>query len=215
VLGKRRNLVTEVARFPSPSSTPVPCRVPSGQVDITSTRSLVQSCSHRGAGLESCRWPGRCQSVREDNVTYFLDGAHTAKSIKVPASLSRFRVLKRALRQLCAEWFKGVAQPCAENVLVFNCTSGRNPALLLKHLAVRCDRLPISLGPHCWCVAGLRLQRRHLPAQRGALFAVVGGGRGVAGCSLPSANARNKSGGRLQTCAARARRPRRARSAAS
>ena len=34
------------------------------------------------AGIEKCRWPGRHQVVHRDHVTYYLDGAHTVKSVK-------------------------------------------------------------------------------------------------------------------------------------
>jgi folylpolyglutamate synthase len=33
------------------------------------------------AGLETARWPGRCETRIEDKVTWYCDGAHTAESI--------------------------------------------------------------------------------------------------------------------------------------
>lgn len=32
-------------------------------------------------GLKDCHWPGRCQIVEKDNITFFLDGAHTRNSL--------------------------------------------------------------------------------------------------------------------------------------
>lgn len=34
-------------------------------------------------GIRSCRWPGRSQVLRRGRITYFLDGAHTPKSLEV------------------------------------------------------------------------------------------------------------------------------------
>jgi folylpolyglutamate synthase len=34
-------------------------------------------------GLEQVRWPGRCQIIREENLTWHIDGAHTLESIEV------------------------------------------------------------------------------------------------------------------------------------
>ncbi|EAU84902.2 tetrahydrofolylpolyglutamate synthase [Coprinopsis cinerea okayama7 len=72
------------------------------------------------AGLESTKWPGRCQQVddpRRPQTTWFLDGAHTVESLRC-----------------CFRWFvtPGVALSTrAEEkkplrVLVFNCTNGRS-----------------------------------------------------------------------------------------
>ena len=41
------------------------------------------------AGLKECHWPGRCQILEREGVSYFLDGAHTNKSLL-----------------FCAEWFQ-------------------------------------------------------------------------------------------------------------
>lgn len=35
------------------------------------------------SGLENARWPGRCETRIEKNVTWYCDGAHTAESIAV------------------------------------------------------------------------------------------------------------------------------------
>lgn len=34
-------------------------------------------------GLRNCRWPGRAQTVKKAGVTYYLDGAHTPRSLQV------------------------------------------------------------------------------------------------------------------------------------
>ncbi|KAI7896502.1 Mur ligase [Mucor mucedo] len=80
-------------------------------------------------GLKLVTWPGRGQelNVREtkysalcDNLTWFLDGAHTVESLST-----------------CADWFKNVQKKVTSNdevlrVLVFNCTHGRDAARLLE-----------------------------------------------------------------------------------
>ena len=62
------------------------------------------------SGLEQCFWPGRNQIIKSaDNVTYYLDGAHTVESI------DQF-----------IKWFK--EEDCdrdARNVLLFNYTGYR------------------------------------------------------------------------------------------
>lgn len=74
-------------------------------------------------GLVSCRWPGRCQRLRVDNITYFLDGAHTLESMDE-----------------CSQWFQGemskdngTSKPL--KVLVFHCMGDRNATALLSSLA--------------------------------------------------------------------------------
>lgn len=39
-------------------------------------------------GIRLCEWPGRSQVLKLDSVTYFLDGAHTPKSLQVRTRLS-------------------------------------------------------------------------------------------------------------------------------
>ena len=86
-------------------------------------------------GLAQARWPGRAQTVADSdssvpleercsNLTFHLDGAHTAESAAT-----------------CAEWFAGAAQAGeaaqsmpSERVLVFNC------------MKVRCCNLGPCLG---------------------------------------------------------------------
>lgn len=37
-------------------------------------------------GLESASWPGRCQVLPKDQVTWFFDGAHTVESLELAGS---------------------------------------------------------------------------------------------------------------------------------
>jgi folylpolyglutamate synthase len=46
-------------------------------LEITSTK-LAPEIIH---ALEKARWPGRCETRREKDVTWYCDGAHTAESI--------------------------------------------------------------------------------------------------------------------------------------
>ena len=32
--------------------------------------------------LKECYWPGRCQVIKQEGVSYFLDGAHTMRSLQ-------------------------------------------------------------------------------------------------------------------------------------
>ena len=40
-------------------------------------------------GLQDCQWPGRCQVIHRPGVSYFVDGAHTNRSLGC-----------------CAKWFE-------------------------------------------------------------------------------------------------------------
>lgn len=84
--------------------------------------------------LAVCRWPGRCQLIRRDNMVYHLDGAHTPQSI-----------------EFCAQWFVGcslrnsnkINQDNIFRVLIFHCTSDRDPAMLLPKLKACCFDLSL------------------------------------------------------------------------
>ncbi|VDK47144.1 unnamed protein product, partial [Cylicostephanus goldi] len=66
--------------------------------------------------IESCHWPGRSQIVVKDRIKYYLDGAHTPKSMEV-----------------CSKWFgDAVNNSQKKRVLVFQCTADRKPSSLLK-----------------------------------------------------------------------------------
>uniref|UniRef100_A0A3P9HY32 Folylpolyglutamate synthase n=1 Tax=Oryzias latipes TaxID=8090 RepID=A0A3P9HY32_ORYLA len=75
-------------------------------------------------GLANTEWPGRNQTLKNGEVTYFLDGAHTVRSM-----------------QACVDWFKGSAAQHEKNasgpvarVLLFNATGDRDSAAMLKLL---------------------------------------------------------------------------------
>ena len=78
-------------------------------------------------GLRLCQWPGRAHIIeKENNLTYFLDGAHTMLSV-----------------QACRAWFEYVSHRQEKNtsplktlkVLIFNTTKDRDPKSLLSYLA--------------------------------------------------------------------------------
>ena len=71
-------------------------------------------------GLQNVRWPGRCETVKVgDNLTFYLDAAHTAESLK-----------------LCLEWFKTKLQfehqQSVKKVLVCTFTGERNDENFLR-----------------------------------------------------------------------------------
>lgn len=73
-------------------------------------------------GLATVRWPGRGDIFTDsdsDNLTYFIDGAHTPESV---AS--------------CASWFATASvsreTPGTERIIIFNCMEERDPASLLE-----------------------------------------------------------------------------------
>lgn len=70
--------------------------------------------------IESCQWRGRSHIVNTDRVRYYLDGAHTPKSM-----------------EMCSIWFGQTVRkmPRRKRVLVFHCTADRKPSTLLPYLA--------------------------------------------------------------------------------
>lgn len=64
-------------------------------------RKWEESCAKLGGwntekvkeGLETASWPGRSQTFKQGDTTWFFDGAHTAESI-----------------DCCVDWFKSSAQ---------------------------------------------------------------------------------------------------------
>uniref|UniRef100_A0AAY4EJ24 Folylpolyglutamate synthase n=1 Tax=Denticeps clupeoides TaxID=299321 RepID=A0AAY4EJ24_9TELE len=69
-------------------------------------------------GLQDTEWPGRTQTLKHGRVTYFLDGAHTTRSM-----------------QACVPWFsEAAAQGPVLRVLLFNATGERDCAAMLKLL---------------------------------------------------------------------------------
>ncbi|XP_028274361.1 folylpolyglutamate synthase, mitochondrial-like isoform X2 [Parambassis ranga] len=94
-------------------------------------------------GLADTEWPGRNQTLTHGAVTYFLDGAHTMRSM-----------------QACIRWFREMAAqherkssgPVAR-VLLFNATGERDSAAMLKLLvpchfdyAVFCPNITESIS---------------------------------------------------------------------
>jgi folylpolyglutamate synthase len=65
--------------------------------------------------LAETKWPGRCQTVTKGAATWLLDGAHTVESLRS-----------------CGEWAWSTAD--APNVLIFNCSGGRQGETLLGAL---------------------------------------------------------------------------------
>ncbi|KAF5388454.1 hypothetical protein D9615_000534 [Tricholomella constricta] len=87
--------------------------------------------------LKATRWPGRCQTVldpKRENVTWFLDGAHTVESL-----------------ECCIQWFASPnvglrpGHPKPTRILVFNCTSGRSGPAFLGSI---CNKISAQLKLH-------------------------------------------------------------------
>ncbi|CAG9534354.1 unnamed protein product [Cercopithifilaria johnstoni] len=75
-------------------------------------------------GIRLCRWRGRSQIIKRGSVTYYLDGAHTPKSL-----------------ECCMNWFLNEKQRARRSwkydpfqILLFHCTGTRNPATFLSEL---------------------------------------------------------------------------------
>uniref|UniRef100_UPI0037E769CB folylpolyglutamate synthase, mitochondrial-like n=1 Tax=Semicossyphus pulcher TaxID=241346 RepID=UPI0037E769CB len=133
-----------------------------GHYDCTNVVSVTNTDGLQGAafkpspimvkGLADTVWPGRTQTVKHGAVTYFLDGAHTMRSM-----------------QACASWFKETsasrertASGPVARVLLFNMSGERDSAALLKLLvpchfdsAVFC---PLITETVCTCTAYLLLK---------------------------------------------------------
>lgn len=72
-------------------------------------------------GLKSCTWPGRCQIIEYPRILFFLDGAHTKKSVIN-----------------CLEWFNMVSNGVskdAHRVLMVNIIGERDKSEILRPLA--------------------------------------------------------------------------------
>ena len=86
-------------------------------------------------GLKGCYWPGRNQRFSRDRVTYYLDGAHTPRSMRA-----------------CQKWFEEVATQEAikingnvSRILVFNSTGDRDEHSLIQPLVVSCIILYVNV----------------------------------------------------------------------
>ncbi|KAJ8038264.1 Folylpolyglutamate synthase, mitochondrial [Holothuria leucospilota] len=76
------------------------------------------------SGLRECYWPGRSQTIVQDNVTYYVDGAHTRRSI-----------------ESCVEWFLEASDKEAAalngstvKMLVFNLKAQKYKPSLIRPL---------------------------------------------------------------------------------
>lgn len=68
--------------------------------------------------LESCTWPGRCHIVRYPRITFFLDGAHTKKSM-----------------ENCLDWFLTQSTSKSRKILMVNIIGARNKFEVLRPLS--------------------------------------------------------------------------------
>ena len=96
------------------------------------------------SGLKTAFWPGRCQKIQSDRYpgfVWFVDGAHTAESMKA-----------------CADWFESelkvnISSPSLDDIppvyLIFNCTHGRDAYRLLPDLVRIFKMLPNSKAVFC------------------------------------------------------------------
>ncbi|KAG7498924.1 folylpolyglutamate synthase, mitochondrial [Solea senegalensis] len=97
--------------------------------DTENTAGVLQATSFKLSpimvkGLADTEWPGRNQTLRHGAVTYFLDGAHTMRSM-----------------QACVQWFRETAaqherkaRGTVARVLLFNATGERDSSAMLKLL---------------------------------------------------------------------------------
>uniref|UniRef100_A0A8C6WMJ1 Folylpolyglutamate synthase n=1 Tax=Neogobius melanostomus TaxID=47308 RepID=A0A8C6WMJ1_9GOBI len=86
-------------------------------------KSLYSTCN-LAPGLADTEWPGRNQTLKHGDITYYLDGAHTMRSMLA-----------------CVQWFKETAAQHELNasgpvtrVLLFNSSGERDSAAMLKLL---------------------------------------------------------------------------------
>jgi folylpolyglutamate synthase len=75
------------------------------------------------AGLQTVEWPGRCQILKDGNLTWYLDGAHTSDSIRAAATWFRGHLV-----QAQAE-----PNPPSATMLIFN-QEDRDGVALLRDL---------------------------------------------------------------------------------
>uniref|UniRef100_A0A672PM56 Folylpolyglutamate synthase n=1 Tax=Sinocyclocheilus grahami TaxID=75366 RepID=A0A672PM56_SINGR len=87
-------------------------------------RHFLTGACHSAFSLAETEWPGRNQTLKHGPVTYFLDGAHTTRSM-----------------QACVHWFNEIAPQHERNaggpvvrVLLFNATGERDCGAMLKLL---------------------------------------------------------------------------------
>uniref|UniRef100_A0A672GCD6 Folylpolyglutamate synthase n=1 Tax=Salarias fasciatus TaxID=181472 RepID=A0A672GCD6_SALFA len=103
--------------------------LPGFPADSVDGSSVLQAASFKPSpimvkGLADTEWPGRNQTLKHGAVTYFLDGAHTMRSM-----------------QACVQWFRETAAQHERSasgpvcrVLLFNATGERDSAAMFKLL---------------------------------------------------------------------------------
>ncbi|VDM96665.1 unnamed protein product [Thelazia callipaeda] len=123
-------------------------------------------------GIRLCNWPGRCQIVKRESITYYLDGAHTPKSL-----------------QCCIDWFteemgklSSSEQSYPYRVLLFNCSKGRSyRSFLCKldncgfNLALFCPNLLHSMNNQLSHGAEYKYPLHRVHASYWRCFAVAAG----------------------------------------
>lgn len=104
-----------------------------GHQDRLAKLALGQLPEEYAQALRSLYWPGRAHTVKElDNLTFYLDGAHSPESIRA-----------------CANWYPGFINDlsdCKKNVLLFSCGDDKDPEKLLKLLAHQLHKRAIKMG---------------------------------------------------------------------
>ncbi|CAH0382351.1 unnamed protein product [Bemisia tabaci] len=93
-------------------------RLEKGVLDLSINETIA-------SGLRNCQWPGRNQTVIQNNIRYYLDGAHTPESVA-----------------LCVEWYlNSIKLDSNNNIkrgLIFNSIGNRDAASMLAPL-IQCD----------------------------------------------------------------------------
>ena len=94
--------------------------------------SILSNISQvEGLALRTTTWPGRCQKVLiNENLTYFLDGAHTKESIQVIV-WNIVKLFHYFIIQGCVAWFESARNCSLPTSLVFFCSPDRNLLALL------------------------------------------------------------------------------------
>ncbi|KAK6112551.1 bifunctional protein FolC family protein [Brugia pahangi] len=88
-------------------------------------------------GIRLCQWLGRSQIIERGSVTYYLDGAHTPKSL-----------------ECCMKWFLDENQSARRSwkydpfmIMLFHCTGCRDPSMFLLELSKYDFKLALFCPP--------------------------------------------------------------------
>lgn len=107
------------------------------------------------AGLEQVRWPGRCETRHERNITWYIDGGHTLESIEVAAKwfASQVQSPPSSTASLHPDSDPTTPTPKPKTVLIFN-QQTRDAAALARVLhrtlaAALHDARPITHAIFC------------------------------------------------------------------